>query len=105
MPEHSTEATIVAKEDYSVFTVARKRSIILVGSFAAWFLPMSGAICFLALDKIASDLGVSNSRVAITVTTYLIIHGLAPMMIAGFSDKAGRRPAYFACVRTPILRL
>ena len=26
-----------------------------------------------------------------------IFQGLAPMMIAGFSDKAGRRPAYFIC--------
>ena len=28
---------------------------------------------------------------------FQIIQGLAPMMIAGFSDKAGRRPAYFIC--------
>ena len=25
------------------------------------------------------------------------MQGLAPMMIAGFSDKAGRRPAYLIC--------
>lgn len=34
---------------------------------------------------------------SITVTTYLIMQGLAPMMIAGFSDTAGRRPAYILC--------
>lgn len=32
-----------------------------------------------------------------------IIQGLAPMMIAGFSDKAGRRPAYFICFTIYIL--
>ncbi len=40
---------------------------------------------------------MSSSKVSLTVTTYLIVQGLAPMMIAGFSDKAGRRPAYFIC--------
>jgi MFS family permease len=34
---------------------------------------------------------------SITVTTYLIMQGLSPMMIAGFSDTAGRRPAYILC--------
>ena len=87
----------VSKEDYSVFTVGQKRAIILAGSFAGWFSPMTGSIYFPALTEIANDLNVSNSQINITVTTYLIIQGLAPMMIAGFSDKAGRRPAYILC--------
>jgi multidrug resistance protein len=49
------------------------------------------------LDRIGEDLGVSDSAMSITVTTYLIMQGLAPMMIAGFSDTAGRRPAYILC--------
>ena len=85
------------KQDYSVFTVAQIRAIIVTGSFAAWFSPMSGSIYYPALNEIASDLHVTSSKINITVTTYLIIQGLAPMMIAGFSDKAGRRPAYFIC--------
>ena len=32
---------IVASEDYSVFTVGQKRSIILAGSFVGWFSPVS----------------------------------------------------------------
>ena len=87
----------VAKEDYSVFTTWQKRWIIIAASFASWFSPMTGSIYFPALSKIAEDLHVSDAKVSITVTTYLIIQGLAPMMIAGFSDKAGRRPAYFIC--------
>lgn len=90
-------SNVVAKEDYSVFTVWQKRWIIIAGSFASWFSPMTGSIYFPALTKIANDLHVSDSKISITVTTYLIIQGLAPMMIAGFSDKAGRRPAYFVC--------
>lgn len=93
-PDHSN---ILATEDYSVFTVGQKRAIIFAGSFASWFSPMTGSIYFPALDRIAADLNVSNSAMSITVTTYLIIQGLAPMMIAGFSDTAGRRPAYILC--------
>lgn len=93
-PDHSD---VLAKEEYSVFTVGQKRAIIFAGSFASWFSPMTGSIYFPALDRIAADLGVSNSKINITVTTYLIIQGLAPMMIAGFSDTAGRRPAYILC--------
>jgi hypothetical protein len=88
---------VLATEDYSVFTVGQKRAIIFAGSFAAWFSPMTGSIYFPALDRIGEDLGVSDSAMSITVTTYLIMQGLAPMMIAGFSDTAGRRPAYILC--------
>lgn len=35
-------ANVIAGEDYSVFTVPQKRSIIVAGSFLAWFSPVSG---------------------------------------------------------------
>jgi multidrug resistance protein len=95
--EKVDHSNVLASEDYSVFTVGQKRAIIFAGSFAAWFSPMTGSIYFPALDRIGEDLGVSDSTMSITVTTYLIMQGLAPMMIAGFSDSAGRRPAYILC--------
>jgi multidrug resistance protein len=95
--ERMDHSSVLSSEDYSVFTVGQKRAIIFAGSFAAWFSPMTGSIYFPALDRIGEDLGVSNSAMSITVTTYLIMQGLAPMMIAGFSDTAGRRPAYILC--------
>ncbi|KAK3614689.1 hypothetical protein LTR56_022202 [Elasticomyces elasticus] len=91
------EPGIVATEDYSILTTGQKRAIIVTASFAAWFSPMSGSIYYPALTVIANDLHVTSAKVNITVTTYLILQGLAPMMIAGFSDKAGRRPAYMVC--------
>ncbi|KAK4955358.1 hypothetical protein LTR10_007553 [Elasticomyces elasticus] len=91
------EPGIVATEDYSILTTGQKRAIIVTASFAAWFSPMSGSIYYPALTVIAHDLHVTSAKVNITVTTYLILQGLAPMMIAGFSDKAGRRPAYMVC--------
>jgi MFS family permease len=97
MVEQPDRSGVLAKEDYSVFTVGQKRAIIFAGSFAAWFSPMTGSIYFPALDQIGADLGVSDSAMSVTVTTYLILQGVAPMMIAGFSNTAGRRPAYILC--------
>ena len=64
----------------------------------------------------ATDLHVSDSQINLMGTSYLVflsfvasckdlrrltkvkvIQGLAPMMIAGFSDNVGRRPAYIIC--------
>ncbi|KAF2724354.1 MFS general substrate transporter [Polychaeton citri CBS 116435] len=82
---------------YSVFTTWQKRWIILTGSLAGWFSPMTGSIYYPAIDSIAHDLGEPITTINLTVTTYLIFQGLAPMFVGGFSESAGRRPAYFAC--------
>ncbi|KAJ5587857.1 uncharacterized protein N7459_003622 [Penicillium hispanicum] len=95
-PDQST-VTGTDTRDFSVFTVNQKRAIVVVGSLASFFSPLSSSIYFPALDTIANALHVSTSKVNLTVTTYLIMQGIAPMLIAGFSDTAGRRPAYIIC--------
>lgn len=84
-------------EMYSVFTTTQKRWIVLTASLAGFFSPLSGSIYYPALNTIAEDLGVTATKINLTVTTYMIVQGLAPMLTAGFSDGAGRRPAYIAC--------
>ncbi|KAJ6009171.1 hypothetical protein N7522_004187 [Penicillium canescens] len=84
-------------EAYSQFTVGQKRSIVAMGSLASFFSPLSSSIYLPALTTIAHALHISTSQVNLTVTTYLIMQGVAPMFIAGFSDTAGRRPAYIIC--------
>ena len=90
-------------EPYSIFTTNQKRAIVLVTSLAGFFSPLTGAIYYPAIPTIANDLHVSTSKINLTVTTYLIVQGLAPMMIAGFSDNCGRRPAYIICFVVYIL--
>ncbi|EHY52086.1 hypothetical protein HRR83_003348 [Exophiala dermatitidis] len=82
---------------YSVWNKNEKRLIIATGSLAGFFSPLSSSIYFPALNTIADALNVSGSQINLTVTTYLILQGAAPMMIAGFSDNMGRRPAYMLC--------
>lgn len=82
---------------YSVYSVGKRGLIVLAASLAGFFSPLSASIYYSALPVIAHDFHVSNSKVNLTVTTYLIIQGLAPMITAGFGDSAGRRPAYAIC--------
>lgn len=58
--------------DFSVFTVGEKRATVAVGSLAAFFSPLSSSIYFPALDTVAKALGVSITKVNLTVTTYLV---------------------------------
>ncbi|KAF4632081.1 hypothetical protein G7Y89_g6043 [Cudoniella acicularis] len=93
-PAPSTVHTDVA---YSIFTHNQKKFIILTASLAAFFSPLNSQIYLPALNEIAADLNVSASKINLTMTTYMILQGLAPTMIAGFSESAGRRPAYLIC--------
>ncbi|KAM0310430.1 hypothetical protein ACHAO8_008113 [Botrytis cinerea] len=93
----NTQPNAVSDVPYSVFTASQKKMIVLTGSMASLFSPMSTSIYYPSLSQIAKDLHVSDAKISLTVTLFLVIQGLAPMMIAGLSDKAGRRPAYIIC--------
>ncbi|EGX94833.1 MFS multidrug transporter, putative [Cordyceps militaris CM01] len=51
-------------------------------------------IYFPALPTVAADLGVSVELVTLTVTSYLVLQGLAPSLWGPVSDVRGRRVAY-----------
>ncbi|KAL8647091.1 MAG: hypothetical protein Q9226_006579 [Calogaya cf. arnoldii] len=87
----------VLEESHSVFTPFQKKLIVLTASTAALLSPLSSNIYLPALNLIAEDLDVTDSQINFTVTSYLIFQAISPMVIAGFSDQAGRRPAYIAC--------
>ncbi|RDW56965.1 hypothetical protein BP5796_13032 [Coleophoma crateriformis] len=95
--ETAQTAPASTEGDFSIYSDKQKRWIIVAASFAGFFSPLSSSIYFPALSTIARNLNVTNAKVNLTVTTFLIIQGLAPMMTAGFSDSAGRRPAYMIC--------
>lgn len=79
---------------YSSFTAGEKRMIVLAAALAAFFSPLTGQIYFPALNVIAKEFNVSASQINLTVTTYMIFQGVAPMFFGGFADTAGRRPAF-----------
>ncbi len=58
------------------------------------FSTLSSYIYFPALVSMAADLGVSVALVNLTVTSYMIVAGVAPAFMGDLADQGGRRPAY-----------
>lgn len=77
------------------FTKTEIQLIVLFASFGSFILLLTTNIYFPALDVIAKDLNVSQSKLNLSVITYMIFQGLTPMFLGSFSDSVGRRPVYF----------
>ncbi|KAJ5290773.1 hypothetical protein N7478_000024 [Penicillium angulare] len=82
---------------YSSFSKFQKRYIVGTAAGAGLFSSLSAQIYFPALNTLAKDLDVSTSLINLTVTSYMIFQGIAPMFIGSFADHTGRRPAYIIC--------
>ncbi|KAL2880629.1 hypothetical protein SGCOL_004003 [Colletotrichum sp. CLE4] len=81
---------------YHVFTKKQKWVVIVIIGVAGLFSGLSSNIYFPALDTIARDLNVSSQMVSLTITSYLIIQGISPLIWGSISDALGRRPIYIA---------
>jgi multidrug resistance protein len=92
--EQGLSRTSTSGEVYSAFTRSQRILIVFIAAFAGFISPLSGQIYFPALNSIAASLDVSLELVNLTLTTYMIFQGLAPMFVGGFADSFGRRPAY-----------
>lgn len=101
MPALKSEAIPQGKEDngrsnapYSGFTNLQRKQIAILVAFAAMFSPLSSFIYYPCIDSIANDLGVTLELINLTITSYMIVSGIAPALIGGFADMVGRRPIY-----------
>jgi MFS family permease len=85
---------VPALPPYSQFSLFEKRLIIFMISFAATFSPLSSFIFFPAIDSLSQSLHVSIEKINLTVTSYLIVAGIAPAVIGDMADMTGRRIVY-----------
>lgn len=60
------------EKDYSSFSLWQKRFIVLAATMGAFFSPLTTQIYFPALTTIAKDLNVTNSKINLTITTYMV---------------------------------
>ncbi|KAF3799337.1 Itaconate transport protein [Colletotrichum gloeosporioides] len=81
---------------YHVFSKNEKWMVIVIIGAAGLFSGLSSNIYFPSLDAIAQDLKVSLNMVSLTITSYLIIQGISPLLWGSISDVLGRRPIYIA---------
>lgn len=79
---------------YSVFSKREKVLIVCLASLAGFFSPFTAFTYFPALRSIADDFDVSIELLNITVTVYLLVQGIVPLLLGDFSENSGRRPAY-----------
>ncbi|KAK1974966.1 major facilitator superfamily domain-containing protein [Colletotrichum cereale] len=84
--------------DYSIYSSAGKRILVFSSSFASLLFPLSSYIYFPALNPISQDLNVSDTLVNLSISSYIILEGLAPTFSAQISDTCGRRPVYVVCL-------
>ncbi|RDL29943.1 MFS general substrate transporter [Venustampulla echinocandica] len=96
-PEQPVQIGVSAGDEYSVLTTTQKKCVVLTASLASVFSPMATSIYYPSLDTIAKDLNVSNAKINITITLFLVIQGIAPSFVADLADKTGRRPMYIVC--------
>lgn len=75
-PELEQEKQTINDEQvplHSVMPNGEKTFVIMAGSFAALFSPLSSSIYLPALPSLASDMNVSVSLINLTITTYLVM--------------------------------
>lgn len=58
--------------NYSSFTTWEKRFIVFTATIAAMFSPFTAQIYFPALNTLAKDLHVTNAKINLTITTYMV---------------------------------
>lgn len=87
----STTEPLEAEAPYHVMSKRQKWNIVVFVSLAGAFSPLSSNIYFPAIATISHDLGVTPSLVALTITVYMVVQGIAPSLFAVFSDTYGRR--------------
>ena len=76
---------------YHIFSKHHKRFLVCLVSLAGCLSPLSSNIYFPAITAISSDLGISTSQVALTITVYMVVQGISPSLFGAISDAAGRR--------------
>ncbi|KAJ5757274.1 uncharacterized protein N7511_007456 [Penicillium nucicola] len=79
---------------YSAFGKYERMFIITMVTLAGLASPLSSQIYYPAVPILADYYGVTVGKINLTITTYMIVQGLAPAFLSSFADSGGRRPAY-----------
>ena len=77
---------------YSAFNGLCKSLIAYAASVSAMFSGLSSFIYYPAITALASSLAQSTGKINLTITTYLVVAGIAPSIFGDLADRLGRRP-------------
>lgn len=93
-PGEAQNSNEPVEERYSVFSGVEKWCITALVAYAAWFSTLSSFIYFPALHQLANYFSVSDGKINLTITSYMAVATVAPMLIGDAADVLGRRPIY-----------
>ncbi|KAJ5657798.1 Major facilitator superfamily domain general substrate transporter [Penicillium longicatenatum] len=79
---------------YSVFSKKEKYIAVFFITITAMFSPLSSFIFFPAINALSDSLKVSVEKINLTITSYMIVAGLAPAIVGDMADITGRRNVY-----------
>ncbi|KAI0432792.1 chloramphenicol resistance protein [Xylaria sp. FL1042] len=82
------------QECYSIFSSREKKLITAIIGLSMVFSPLTANIYFPGLVQIQKDLHVTSELVDLTITSYLIVQGISPVLFGDAADLFGRRPVF-----------
>ncbi|CAK7227724.1 multidrug transporter [Sporothrix eucalyptigena] len=83
---------------YHVYTRHEKWCMVGLVAVTGLYSPLPANIYFPALPTLAQVFHVSTEAMNQTVTAYLLMQGISPMLWGTLSDKYGRRPVFLICL-------
>ncbi|KAI0034181.1 MFS general substrate transporter [Vararia minispora EC-137] len=93
-------SAFVNVKPYSVFTSTEKWVIVVIVSCAGMFSPLTANIYFPAIPLMVDAFHKSTELINLTITIYMVMQGLSPMLWGTLSDRWGRRPMFIGCMVT-----
>ncbi|KDR78741.1 hypothetical protein GALMADRAFT_223989 [Galerina marginata CBS 339.88] len=82
----------------SKFSKKEKWFIVIFTAFVAFFSPLTATIYYPEIPLLSKAFHKSTELINLTVTTYVVLQGVAPMVWGPVADQVGRRPTYALCL-------
>ncbi|KAI8323444.1 MFS general substrate transporter [Martensiomyces pterosporus] len=82
------------KLPYSHFSSAQKVAIVTIIAITALVSPLSANMYYPSIQKARDDLHTTQPAITWTVTAYLIVMAISPLIWSNLADHFGRKPVY-----------
>lgn len=92
--QQSTTKKADSRPAHTAFSKYEKLFIVVMVTMASFFSPLSGQIYYPVMPTLVKNYHLTTGLVNLSITTYMILQGLAPSFMGTFADSGGRRPAY-----------
>ncbi|KAI2631116.1 chloramphenicol resistance protein [Xylaria nigripes] len=82
------------EESYSVFSTGEQRLVTAIIGLCMIFSPLTANIYFPGLVQIQENLNTTPEFIQLTITSYLVVQAISPVLFGDAADTYGRRPVF-----------